>query len=148
MSPEAWSAIGVVLAAIVAYLGVRYTSQQSTRAQKESVSMEEKAIDAAAYERARESYERAIAQYLREITRLEERVGQLNSRIIGLNEEVLGLEESKRAERARMLEELERAKNDYEAHIGWCSERVHRLRLRLSEHEIVDQDDPDLRPPV
>jgi chromosome segregation ATPase len=145
MPPEAWIALGSVVAAGFAYLGARYTACQSRSAQVVSKEIEEKAVDAAAYERARESYEAAIANYEREATRYEERLANLQRRIIGLNEEILTVEEAKREQHAATLAELTRVRADFERHVAWCNTRIDRLRSRLASGESIASTDPDLQ---
>ena len=134
-----WGAVGVVIAAALGYLGVRYTAHASERAQRISEKMEAKAVDAAAYERARASYEAAIKQYLVEIQRLQDRLTRVD-------EETRRLEEARRDQRMEIdavVEQLINARQEYEAHLNWCRDRLLRLRSKLEDGNLR-LDDPDL----
>lgn len=146
MNEAAWVAVGSVLAALIAYAGTRYTASQSRKAQVDSKKIEGKSVDAAAYERARDSYEAAIANYKNEADRYEERLANLQRRIIGLNEELLTAEESKREGHVQALADLQSTRADFERHVAWCNTRIERLRVRLRNGETISPDDPDLQP--
>ena len=136
MTAEHWGAVAVVVASLIAYFGVRYTSQQSTKAQQITEVAEEKAIDAAAYQRARDSYESAISRYLAEIDRLQERINVLSARIDRLNRDVAELEKTRitqRAEIEKTVTELIQARHEYEEHLRECRRTVASLRAQLNE---------------
>lgn len=144
---ELWAAGGVVLASAITYAGVRYTSNQTNKARVDSQLLATKTVDAAAYERARESYEAAIRQYRSEITRLEEHVSKLSLRIGELTDELLNLDESNRQHREsllRMVVALEKARDDLRDHIVVCNSRIVRLRTRLESGDPIEPDDTDL----
>lgn len=140
-----WTAMGVVAAALIAYLGTRYTVNQASKAQKRMEAMGNKAVDAAAYERARESYEAAIANYLAEIDRLQGRVDALNRRISALNQDVESLDQARREQRFEIeatIEQLIEVRNAYEDHLHRCEQRLGRIRKRLLDGtvDITDHD--------
>lgn len=150
MQPEQWGVVGTVITAIAAYLGVRYTSRQSREALRTAQEMESKAVDAAAYDRARASYESAISNYLREIDSLQTRVDSLAKRIVVLNAELLQVEEANLDQRTHleeMVKTLEATRFEYEQHLEQCRDRVTRLRDRLRAGEELSPDDPDLQVP-
>lgn len=149
-------ALAVVIAAAIAYLGVRYSARQSREASESAKVMENKAVDAAAYERARQSYEASIANYQREQERLETRLSQVNQRVQELNGEVLRVEQEKRVsdqDRRNMaydlsatIEQLTEQRDETERHLKFCAERLQRLRSRLEDAGVqISEDDPDLQ---
>lgn len=144
---ELWAAGGVVLASAITYAGLRYQTNQTSKATAASQVLATKTVDAEAYERARESYEAAIMQYRTEIVRLEEHVGKLSLRISELTDELLSMDASNRQHREsllRLVSALEKARDDLRDHIVVCNSRIIRLRNRLDSGEVIAPDDADL----
>jgi predicted nucleic acid-binding Zn-ribbon protein len=140
VTKEFYQFAGVFITAALALTGVWYTSKQSSKAAKATATMTEKAIDAAAYERARASYEAAIDNYMEEIDHLRARISVLTSRLDDLNHEVYTMEGRAAAQREVIQYNIER----YEAHMEWCSARLARIKDKWEAGLIVDPDDPDL----
>jgi predicted RNase H-like nuclease (RuvC/YqgF family) len=140
---EFWVALATVLAATITVVGVIYTARASSRAGDKTRKLEEKTVDAQAYERARASYDSAIKNYLEEIGHLRLRIESLTIRLNGLNTDIAELEDQRRAQRAEIEDVLRR----YNAHLDYCEQRVNRLRKRLEAHEVIREDDPDLTMP-
>lgn len=139
-------AVGVVLAAFLGYLGVRYTVNQSRRAQQNAVRTEKEAVDAAAYERARESYEAAIGRYIAEIDRLVHALARVERLLDDARDDNEILERAKREQRYEIdatVEQLIESRRAHELHLQECQRRVARLRARLLNHNISPTD-PDL----
>ena len=121
----------VVLAALIALWGVLATVRQSRRAAESTKTMEAKAVDAAAYERARDSYEAAIRTNESEIQRYERLVD-------GLNERIDRLESGRREDRAEidsLVSSLTRTRQDYENHLARCRVREQEMQQRLEAYE-------------
>jgi predicted RNase H-like nuclease (RuvC/YqgF family) len=137
---EVWVALATVIAAAITVVGVIYTARASSRAGEKTRKLEEKAVDAQAYERARQSYDAAIHNYLEEIGHLRLRIESLTIRLNGLNNDIAELEDQRRAQRDEIEDVLKR----YNAHLEYCEDRVNRLRSRLAAHEVLAEDDPDL----
>jgi predicted RNase H-like nuclease (RuvC/YqgF family) len=137
---EVWVALATVIAAAITVVGVIYTARASSRAGEKTRKLEEKAVDAQAYERARQSYDAAIHNYLEEIGHLRLRIESLTIRLNGLNNDIAELEDQRRAQRDEIEDVLKR----YNAHLEYCESRVNRLRERLAAHEVLAEDDPDL----
>lgn len=139
VTKEFWQFLGVFVTAFLALAGVWFTSKQSSKAAKATARMEEKAIDAAAYERARASYEAAIDNYIEEIGHLRARISVLTSRLDELNLEVYTMEGRAAAQR----EVIQANINRYEAHMQWCAARLERVKDKLKNGAITPND-PDL----
>jgi chromosome segregation ATPase len=148
-SGEILAAATAIIAALVAYAGVRYTSRQTTAAAARREDLANKAVDAEAYKRARESYEAAITNYEREQHRLEARLNQVNTRIKELNLEIAKLEQDKRNQKYDLeatIEQLVEQREMFDAHLKDCVDRLAKLRKRLAEAGVdLSEIDPDLQ---
>lgn len=133
---------GVVVAGI-GYLGVRATVKQSRDAENSTRRIEAKAIDAAAYERARQSYEAALKINEAEIDRLTKSVDRMNTRIEELQDENSRLERNKREQRAEMdnlILTLTQTRREFETHLAQCRVRTQQLESELAKLDLPSQD--------
>lgn len=146
MSGEVLGAVGVVLAGLLGYLGVRYSVNASKRAQQQAVQHEKDAVDAAAYERARDSYEAAIGRYIAEIDRLVQTLARVEEQLAAARDDNQLLEKARREQRYEIdatVEQLIETRREYEEHLKECQRKVARLRSRLLNHNMSPHD-PDL----
>lgn len=93
------SALSIIGASLVTLAGVVYTTHVARVAQRRSEQLEHDKVDAAAYQRARDSYEAAIVRLNDEITRLDRQVKQLR--------EALDMEQSDNHTLRRTLRHIE-----------------------------------------
>lgn len=102
------AALGPFIAALIALVGVVYTQNQSKKAREQQKALEQKAVDAEAYMRARQIDDSVIS-------RLQSEVGAVQESRTRLEERLNLLREQQRADRERHENEM-RAKE-----IAWAN---------------------------
>lgn len=115
------STVGVVLAAVVTFAGVRYTQRSSRAAAEATARLEAKKVDAAAYEAARDTWEQERLWLREQVTDLRGRVDEL--------------EHGRAQDRARIRELEEREARD-RALIAELAGYARALLRILAEHHI------------
>lgn len=121
LATTALTLLGVVITALLGYLGVRTTTRSARRTAEEaatrSSAVEQVKIDAQAYERARESYEAALAVS--------------NQRIVGMQENIDRVRQERRADRDEFNDEV----RDLRDRLALADLEQERLRTKLREAE-------------
>lgn len=108
----------VFFGTIASYFGVRFTARQSAKAKETEAEIEQKRIDAAAYERAEKSWERITAG-------LEKEVARINA----------ALERDREVHRAELAEQDERHRQQIAELREERREQLTALNDRLDEME-------------
>jgi predicted RNase H-like nuclease (RuvC/YqgF family) len=122
------SAVAAVIAGAFSYAGVRFTQRSARAAAEATADLERRAVDAAAFERARATWEAHVED-------LTEQVGDLRAEAEGLRTEARDL-------RAR-VDEFERGRDLDRARIRELTAYARDLLRILAEHEITYPPPPE-----